>query len=97
MTIIHSRSEYEEKYGSYKGFYQQYDTAVPITGKEYLINKGCWMQAKVKIVFNGEGVALGVVTEGLSKGDKFLFYSEGEMIGWRYKDSRSPFRLRSFN
>jgi hypothetical protein len=79
-------------------YYAQFETVKSLeVGKTYYQHAGTfWIH--YKIIFIGEGVALGVeVANGnnnFSLGGKMLFHSEGLKLGWKYGDSRSVYRLR---
>ena len=85
--------------GNVRAYYEQFETAAPVVGKEYKTGKGTWQEFTYKIVYIGEGVALGVCTGTkecgtFSVGDKKLFHAEGFRSGWAYKDDRSVYRLQ---
>lgn len=78
-------------------YYKQYNSPISLeVGKTYR-QPGAVYYRDYKIVFVGEGVALGVeVSNGngnFNLGHKGLFYAEGHNIGWKYQDNRPPFRL----
>lgn len=80
-------------------YYWQYPTPSSIkVGDEFLQNTGICSH-KFKIIFVGEGVALGVIVSdsvgGLAVGKKELFHSEGIAKGFKYQDTRACYRLRS--
>ena len=81
-------------------YYAQFKTARNLeVGKVYKQpNIGLWAETHFKIVFIGEGVALGVAINGPSvkvglAGYKTLFHTSGNLAGWKYQDSRSCYRL----
>lgn len=81
--------------GNYSDFYGQYKTATPELGKVYKVDDiGKWAQKEVKIVWIGEGIAVGVETKGLSVGSKTMYNSSGVYAGWVYNDRRAVYRLQ---
>ena len=61
-----------------------------------------WMQSILKIIFIGDGVALGVevsscATKAGSPGRKVLFNTSGLGIGWVYGENRPEYRLQSLD
>jgi len=79
-------------------YYDQFETARKLeVGKVYYRHSGIYWE-HFKIVFIGEGVALGIeVSNGnnnFSLGKKVLFHAEGNKAGWVYQDGRSVYRLR---
>tara|TARA_R110000744_G_C19371770_1_gene563262 strand:+ start:86627 stop:86929 length:303 start_codon:yes stop_codon:yes gene_type:complete len=89
-----------EETGSFDAYYKQWESVKPEIGPEYYQAKGTWQEMTFKIVYIGNGVALGVCTgaKGMGNyapiGKKVLFVSEGVKAGWVYEDSRSIYRLQ---
>jgi hypothetical protein len=79
------------------GYYAQYKGATLEVGKTYRQN-GMVYWVDFKIVYVGEGVALGMeVANGNNSygiGGKCLFVAEGIMSGWKYKDQRPQYVLK---
>lgn len=78
-------------------YYAQYKASVPVVGEIYR-QKGVVYWVDFKIVYVGEGVALGVeVANGNGSygiGSKCLFVAGGAQAGWKYKDPRPQFLLK---
>lgn len=92
-----SRSYFEENDLPISQYYKQFETPKTIeVGKTYR-QKGFVYWSDYKIIFIGEGVALGVeVANGngnFTLGKKELFYIEGYKKGWKYNDNRPQGRL----
>ena len=85
-----------ENTGSTKPYFDQFEKPERLeVGKVYhQENIGEWASCDYKIIFIGEGVALGIsINSRISKdcnGEKELFYSEGNAIGFKYGDIDRP-------
>lgn len=94
---IRTREYFEDNDLPIKDYYAQYEAAVPEVGKTYR-QKGMVYWCDYKIVYVGEGVALGVeVANGngsFSIGNKCLFTAEGPCAGWKYRDQRPQYLLK---
>lgn len=94
---IHPKSYFEGRGLPTANYYKQFPTAKNLElGKVYRQAKSIYTKYW-KIIFIGDGVALGVVvsdTNGNSnKGEKCLFTTGGLFEGWKYQDQRWSYRL----
>lgn len=97
VKTIQPMSYFEDNDLPAADYYNQFKTAKNLeVGKVYRQAKSIYTKYW-KILFIGDGVALGVVvsdTNGnLNKGEKCLFYTSGLYAGWKYKDLRWNYRL----
>jgi len=81
----------------------QFDTAVPRLGSTYVINKGCWMESTIKLVYTTDD---GRYIIGQEQGKKYgrdahgvwVFYASGPWAGWRVNDTaRANYRLQEID
>ncbi|CAH9013755.1 hypothetical protein VP496E541_P0132 [Vibrio phage 496E54-1] len=94
---IHPMSYFEDLDLPPADYYKQFPTAKNLElGKVYRQAKSIYTRYW-KIIFIGDGVALGVVvsdTNGnCNKGEKCLFTTSGLFEGWKYQDQRWNYRL----
>lgn len=80
-------------------YYEQFTSVVPVEGETYVQSPGTWQEKTFKILYVGEGVALGtcIGSKGMGDmcdGEKVLFHADGYRAGWKYHDIRSVYRLR---
>lgn len=95
--LIKPRHYFQDNDLPIKQYYEQFETPKTLeVGKVYR-SKGYIYWIDYKILYIGEGVALGLeVANGngnFSVGKKELFYSDGYRLGWKYDDFRPVFRL----
>lgn len=82
----------------YSHFFKQFTSVVPVVGETYVQAPGTWQEKTFKILFVGDGVALGTCVGSKDMGDlcngkKELFHADGHRAGWKYHDIRSIYRL----
>lgn len=97
QNTIYPKSHFEDNDLPITDYYDQFTTAKNLeVGKVYRQEKSIYTKYW-KILFVGEGVAVGVVvsdTNGNSnKGEKCLFTTQGLFEGWKYGDQRWNYRL----
>jgi len=78
-----------------KQYYAQWDTVSPKVGDTYVTHPNTWQENTVEILYVDDVVALGVVTKGLSKGERTMYHAKGDNAGWKYQDSRVAYRLQN--
>lgn len=80
-------------------YYKQFKTATDLEVGGVYRQPGPIYYSDYKIVWIGEGVALGVeVSIGNNNyhvGEKCLFEADGARTGWKYSDARSAYRLEA--
>lgn len=82
-------------------YYKQFKSAVPELHGIYKQAKGTWEELTYKIIYVGEGVALGVCIStkemgNFAVGKKSLFVANGSYLdGWKYEDNRPTYRLQT--
>lgn len=96
--MITSVREWLDLHGTIKGYYQQWKTATPEIGKVFKV-VGCGIITEyIEIIAIVDKVAIGKVVKdtngGTSVGELSMYYLEGNMTGWKYKESRSGYRLQ---
>lgn len=82
----------------HSAFYAQFKLPTLVVGNEYKQAAGTWHEKTYKIIFIGEGVALGICTASkemgnLPVGEKKLFHADAMREGFVYHDDRSIYRL----
>lgn len=80
-------------------YYSQWPGAVPKVGNVYVTHPGTWQEVRYRVVYVGEGVAVGIALGSplmgmRNKGDAALFHADGIRAGWRYRDDRPGYRLQ---
>ena len=79
-------------------YYNQFDPIDLQLGEVYVSNKSNFMETHYKIIFVGEGIAVGKEVKGNSitcgaSPDLSLFIAEGNQGGWKQNDPRPSFKL----
>lgn len=96
--MITSSIEWFEIHGTIKGYYQQWKTAKPELGKTYKVVGSGIITEYVEIIAIVDQVAIGKVVRdtnnGSSVGKLSMYYLEGNMMGWKYQEQRSGYRLQ---
>ncbi len=94
-TLKYKHDDLLEGYCTAKQYYDQFDTARDLNvGMRYHNNLNSFMCTTYEITYIDDKVALAIEVGGSSVGSYCLFYSTGNMAGWKYQDSRSSYRLR---
>jgi len=63
----------------------QFETADPVVGGRYLMNKDDWMQTEIEIVWTDGDIFLGQergIKHGREAKGYFLYYAKGPFKGW---------------
>ena len=90
----YSYRDYMDGECTQKQYYSQFNSVTPELGGVYYQYPGKWNEAKLKIVFVDDRIALGVELESCAtrarvKGGYQLFYSNGHLAGWDYPHKRT--------
>ncbi len=91
---------YEET-GSSDDFYKQFKTVIPEVGKLYKVVNCGIITEYVEILSIIDKVAIGKTVKdsngGSQVGNIHMYNATGSAVGWKYKESRSGYRLQSIN
>ena len=94
----YSLSDYYDGECTAKQYYDQFDKPKTLVVGETYVQSGSIYPMYFKILWTDEEVAVGVVVKdgngGTNIGEREMFYNKGYIIGWRYKDNRSSYRLK---
>ena len=96
MQIITSLPQYMDEHGTSKGYYAQFpNTPTTINvDDEFVVMPNTWQESTKKVLYIDEKIILTEEIKGLTKGSRSMYYSKGDMIGWRYNDVRPSYRLQ---